>query len=473
MSKKPLAEKLKPYRLVKYFAVTSLIFILIVTLILTFIYSQTAKSLQMKQSEEYARLLAANLNHQLIVQFIIPVSLKFGRIQLKDQQQFEQMDKVVKSTLHSFNIEMVNIIDLTNTISYSFDKNMVGKMNIGDTHYQKALAGQSTSKLSQSSTWSDFVFGMPKNSKIITYAPLRAEKPFLSQPGSVIGVVEITQDLSEDYKRISGFKRLVIATYTVVMSFLFLILLFVVKRGEGIIQKQAQERLQLKERLNQAQHFSSLGEMVAAVSHEIRNPLGIIRSSAELLKSKKNNPDSSDTIKDIIIEESERLNNIITDFLNFARPRYPDWNPCRINEIIEKNIASFEIQNLGQEYVINKTYDDNLPEIWADANMLYQAFLNILINAMQSMPEGGQIDIMIKLNDDIFSICIEDEGEGISKNIIGKIWHPFFTTKEKGTGLGLGIVKNIIDAHQGKIRIENKQIKGARVTIELPRKQEK
>jgi signal transduction histidine kinase len=105
--------------------------------------------------------------------------------------------------------------------------------------------------------------------------------------------------------------------------------------------------------------------------------------------------------------------------------------------------------------------------------MLYQAFLNILINAMHSMPEGGQIDIMINLRNDIFSICIEDEGEGISKNIIGKIWHPFFTTKEKGTGLRLGIVKNIINAHQGKIRIENKRVKGARVTIELPIKQEK
>jgi len=472
MNKQPLEEKLKPFQLVKYFGITGLIVISIVTFILLFIYSQTAQSIHLKKSEDFANLLASNLNHQLVVQFIIPVSLKFGRIQLKDKEQFEQMDKVVRSTLHGFNIDMVNIFDLTNTISYSFDKNMIGKTNIAGAWHKKAFAGQSTSNISQSGRWTDFIFGTPKNSKIITYAPLRAEKPFLSNTGPVIGVVEITQNMSENYKRIFGFKRLVITTYTVVMSLLFLILFFVVKKGEEIILKQAQERLRLKEKLNQAEHFSSLGEMVAGVSHEIRNPLGIIQSSAELLQS-KTNANSSNTITDIIIEESKRLNNIITDFLNFARPRNPDFNPCCISEIIEKNIMLLETQTNEQIYFINKHFDDNLPEIEADTNMLYQAFLNILINAMQSMPEGGNINIKINRNDNILTICIEDKGKGISKDAIGKIWNPFFTTKEKGTGLGLGIVKNIITAHNGQIRLENKQNKGVKVIINLPILQEK
>ena len=107
------------------------------------------------------------------------------------------------------------------------------------------------------------------------------------------------------------------------MLALFLILIFIVKRGESIIEKRAQERLRLREQLDRAAHLSSLGEMAAVISHEIRNPLGIIFSSAELLKKKMAKLEPNNTIPEIIVEESTRLNNIITDFLNFARPRSP------------------------------------------------------------------------------------------------------------------------------------------------------
>jgi len=100
--------------------------------------------------------------------------------------------------------------------------------------------------------------------------------------------------------------------------------------------------------------------------------------------------------------------------------------------------------------------------------MLYQAFLNVLINAMQAMPGGGRIDIKIDSNNNSIMIYFEDEGEGISEDLLEKIWDPFFTTKEKGTGLGLGIVKNIVESHSGSIIIVNKPDGGARAVIELP-----
>ena len=159
---------------------------------------------------------------------------------------------------------------------------------------------------------------------------MRAERPLSRISGPVLGVVEIVQDLTEDYKAIFDFQIRVIITASVVMSALFLVLLFVVKRGESIIEKRAQERLKLIEQLNRAEHLSTLGEMVAGISHEIRNPLGIIRSSSELLKKKMADHDSSNSITDIIIEESVRLNNIITDFLNFAKPKSPNFTACKI-----------------------------------------------------------------------------------------------------------------------------------------------
>jgi signal transduction histidine kinase len=252
------------------------------------------------------------------------------------------------------------------------------------------------------------------------------------------------------------------------MGALFVVLIFVVKRGEGIIQKRAMERLRLKERLSQAERLSSLGEMAAGISHEIRNPLGIIRSSAELLKKKVTKFDPSNSIPDIIVEEANRLNRIITDFINFAKPRNPNLVPCRIEEVIDKNITFLAMQIEENGYRIKQNYQNSLPEIQADAAMLYQSFLNILINAMQAMPNGGTIEISISTNDKIVTIQFEDEGQGIPDDVIEKIWDPFFTTKEMGTGLGLGVVKNLIESHGGSIQVVNRSQGGARVTVELP-----
>jgi signal transduction histidine kinase len=252
------------------------------------------------------------------------------------------------------------------------------------------------------------------------------------------------------------------------MGALFLVLLYVVKRGEAIIEQRALERIRLKERLSHAEHLSSLGEMVAGISHEIRNPLGIIMSSSELLKKKMADYDPSNPIPNIIIEESSRLNNIITDFLNFAKPKTPTLTLCKIEDIIEKNITFLASQIKEEGYAIDKHYDNNLPEITADPDMLYQAFLNILINAMQAMPQRGKINVKICSSDNAVEIFFEDQGEGIAEDILEKIWDPFFTTKSKGTGLGLGIVKNIIESHGGSVQISNRSVSGAKVTVKLP-----
>jgi len=464
-------EKIKPFRLVKYFTFTSLIVIFLGTLVLSLLNTHWAKTMQQKKSEDYASLLIENLNHQVFLQFIIPVALKFGKIRLSDQEQFERMDKVVRSTLHSFKVDMVNIYDMENTISYSFDHSVIGKENSGGKGYEDAILGRSTSKLIQSGNWFRILLGIPQDSRLITIAPLRAEQPLSRISGPVLGVVEIVQDLTEDYKAIFDFQIRVITTSSVVMGALFLALLFVVKRGESIIETRAQERLKLKEKLSRAEHLSTLGEMVAGISHEIRNPLGIIKSSSELLKKKMAGYDPSNTIPDIIIEESVRLNNIITDFLNFAKPRTPNMIACNVEDILEKNI-NFLASHIEQEgYMVEKHYDHNIPEITADSDMLYQAFLNILINAMQAMPEGGKIRVAIQSTDNTVKIFFEDEGEGIPQDLMGKIWDPFFTTKAKGTGLGLGIVKNIIESHSGNVQIRTRPGAGARVKVELPVKQ--
>ncbi|MDA8142032.1 MAG: ATP-binding protein [Desulfobacteraceae bacterium] len=428
--------------------------------------------MQFEKSEAYALLLIENLNHQVFMQFILPVGLQFGKIELHNKDQFERMDSVVRSTLHSFKVDMVNIYGMRDVIAYSFSKELVGLENMGGTSFQNALEGRSSSRLIQKGGFWELLFGVPKEIKIVTFAPLKAEQPLTPVSGLVLGVVEIEQDLSDDYRSIFGFQIMTLVTVSGVMIILFLIMIIAVKRGESIIQKRAQEQLKLKEQLSRAKHLSSLGEMVAGVSHEIRNPLGIISSSAELLQKKIAADDPMNKIPAIIIEESSRLNNIITDFLNFAKPKTPHRFACRIEDVIDKNIRFLSTQTQTKGYVFHTHFDKVLPIIMADSDMLYQAFLNIFINAMQAMPDGGDIHIFAKTADDSLWIAVEDQGGGIPNESMEKIWDPFFTTKDKGTGLGLGIVKNIIEAHGGIVRMENRPEGGARLSIKLPVKEE-
>ena len=462
-------QVIKPFRLVKFFTFSSLAIMLAATIVISALNAHWVRNILLEKSEEYASLLVENLNHQIISRFMLPVLIKYGKIRLREKEQFLLMDKVVRSTLHSFNVEMVSIYDENNIISYSFDQNLIGQKNAGGVHYEKALKREATSRLLQQGNFLELLFWFPQETKIITFAPLQAEKQVSpSLTGPVMGVVEIIRDVSDDYKKIFKLQGLIVGSCAIVMGILFLVLRFLVKHGENIIEQRAEERLKLEEKLRQAEHLSAIGEMTAGVSHEIRNPLGIIKSSAQLLKNKMAKLDAENTIPDIIVEESGRLDNIITDFLNFAKPRIPDFRPCVVEDIIEKNLAYLNPHIEEKNLNISKEIAQNLPEIMADNAMLYQAFLNILLNAFQALEDNGCLTIKTVYNSGNIIINFIDNGEGIKEDILKKIWTPFFTSKDSGTGLGLGIVKNIIEAHNGTITISNAKPNGTNVKMLLP-----
>jgi len=457
----------KPFRLVKYFTLSSLVVVFAGAIVLSALNVHWARQMQIQKNEDYALLLIENLNHQIFLQFIIPTILKQGSIHLRETAQYELMDKVVRSTLHGFNVDMVNIYDLNNTISYSLDQDVIGKRNAGGTYYQDALNGQRRTRLEQRGNFMQLLFGIPDESKIITYAPLRAEKPLSRIPGPVLGVVELVQDISSEYQAIYRVQIRVILTSMAVMLILFFILLLVVRRGEEIIEKRAKERLKLEEQLARAKHLSNLGEMTASISHEIRNPLGIIKSSAELLRKKLQKIDPSNPMPGIIVEEASRLNDIITDFLSFARPPQPTLRPGHLRPLIKKALQHLANEIENRQIVISTQFDEGLSAVMIDNDMIYRALLNLLLNAMQAIESKGRIDIAVTLQEDQVKLILQDSGPGIDESILDKIWDPFFTKKEKGTGLGLGIVKQILDAHNGQISIQNAPTVGARVEILL------
>jgi two-component system sensor histidine kinase HydH len=463
-------ERIKPFKLVKYFTFSSLIVILSGTLALSMVIAHRAETVLIKKSEDYALLMAENLNHQVFLQFVVPAYLKFGEvIQLRNKVLFERLDQVVRSTLHSFSVETVNIFARKeNVIFYSFDKDLVGEKDLGGIDYLEALLGQSSSRLIRRGGFWRMLLGAPKESELRTYVPLRAEKPLSNIEGPILGVFEIVQDLSEDYRTIADFKYRIVVTSILVMGLLFVIIRYIVKRGEDIIAKRAEERLLLEQKLNQAERLASLGEMVAAVSHQIRTPLGIISSTAELLKRKLGPMDPQDQLTDLIVQEAKRLNTIVTDFLNSARPPTPNLMPCNVDDILEKNLRFLAPETEKNGYKIHKRLATHIGQIQADPGLLYEAFLNILMNAMQAMPEGGTITVELADRQDTLTIVFSDEGKGIPDDILKKIWQPFFTTKDKGSGLGLPVVRKIVEGHGGTVRIENGPLKGVQVTVTLP-----
>jgi signal transduction histidine kinase len=462
-------QGVRPFVLVKAFTFSSLIVMLTATIVIAALNAHWVRNILLEKNKEYNSLLVENLNHQIFLRFVAPVVYQHGEIKLRENAQHMLLDTVIKSTLHSFHVEMVNIYGTDNIIGYSFDENQIGKKNAGGVHYEKAMKNQASSKLIQKGSFLELMFWFPKETKIITFAPLIQEVEF-SRSGKrmVIGVIEVIRDISDDYQDVVRLQVLIVATCSIIMGILFLILRFVVKQGEKIIEARAEERLRLEEKLSRAEHLSAIGGMTAGVSHEIRNPLGIIKSSAQLLKKKMAKLDPDSNIPDIIVEESTRLNHIITDFLDFAKPKVPDLRPCIIDEVIEKNLIFLASQIQEAKIHIKTQYQENIPEIMADTAMLYQSFLNILLNSFHALKKNGTITIATWSDPDFVHICFTDTGDGISENVLNKIWIPFFTTKDTGTGLGLGIVRNIIEAHKGQIHISNAKPLGTKVVITLP-----
>jgi signal transduction histidine kinase len=302
--------------------------------------------------------------------------------------------------------------------------------------------------------------------KLRTYIPFRREGPF-GDDLYVLGVFELIQDLGSEYKSIVKLQYLIFGTSLVIMGLIFLALMLIVRKAEKIIEERAREQRELQAQLDQAERLAALGEMLAGVSHEIRNPLGIIRSTAELLGSM---PDAAGrrNLSNVIVEESSRLNNIVTEFLDFARPRNPTLQDCELKEIISRNLVFLQpqLEKVGIE--VHHDLNGKVLPLKADPHLLYRCFLNLFMNGIQAMKDGGVLRVSVTEDEDNYRIIIEDSGEGIDEENLGKIFNPFFSTKDQGSGLGLAIVRSIIESHGGSIRIQSTAGQGTRVAVDLP-----
>ncbi len=436
------------------------------------IVSQRAKDILMKSYENYALLLGENLNHQVFQNFSIPVTRQFGKIRLREKRQYEMMDRIVRNTIHSFKIDLVNIYDIgQGVIAYSTDPNLIGNKVRESLGYKKAVDGQDSSGFISGGDyfWGFGIERIGGEKKLRTYIPFRGVDPFTGDRGHVLGVFELIQDLGEEYESVVKLQYIIFGLSLLIMGLIFVALLFIVRKAERTIEERAREQRELEAQLNQAERLAALGEMVAGVSHEIRNPLGIIRSTAELLRGVSDSKEKQKTLSDMIIEESSRLDNIVTEFMDFARPQNPNLQDFYLGEIIEKNLLFLHPELDKRGISVHDNLNGRSMKLWADPQLLYRSFLNIFVNAIQSMEDGGLITVEVKEEKGRYVVGIKDAGSGISRDNLKKIFNPFFSTKDKGSGLGLSIVRNIMEAHGGAVEIESQVGSGTKVQITLPK----
>ncbi|TGB67149.1 two-component system sensor histidine kinase AtoS [Escherichia sp. E4930] len=238
--------------------------------------------------------------------------------------------------------------------------------------------------------------------------------------------------------------------------------------GALVIFSDLTARKESQRRLAQTERLATLGELMAGVAHEVRNPLTAIRGYVQIIRQQTPQPEHQEYLS-IVLNEIDSINKVIQQLLDFSRPRKSQWQQVYLNALIEETLILAQTSGVQARIDFITELDPSLTAIVADRELLKQVILNMLINAVQAITARGEIRIrtwMYTANQQ--AITIEDNGCGIDLSLQRKIFDPFFTTKASGTGLGLALSQRIINAHQGDIRVASLPGCGATFTLILP-----
>ncbi|MFL5274006.1 MAG: GAF domain-containing protein [Anaeromyxobacteraceae bacterium] len=225
---------------------------------------------------------------------------------------------------------------------------------------------------------------------------------------------------------------------------------------------RAQSQLVGQERL------AALGELAAVVAHEVRNPLGVIFNSLGSLRRLVTGEGDARMLLGIVGEEADRLNRIVGALLDFARPAEPALRLEPLGRVLDDALTA-AFADGGRRVVLRREIPEGLPSVPMDVRLMRQALLNLTLNAVQAMPDGGTLTVRAAVDGDLVRVEIADTGPGIEEAVRRRMFEPFFTTKPSGSGLGLAVVKRIVDDHRGVLEVHSAPGEGTRVVVRLPR----
>ena len=243
--------------------------------------------------------------------------------------------------------------------------------------------------------------------------------------------------------------------------------------GTVLTSHDITERKRLEQQLLHSERLATIGEMSAKVAHEIRNPLSSISLNTELLYDEISNYNGgknseAENLIQSILNEVDSLTEISDEYLRFARFPKLEIRPASVNNVLIELTKFFNKEMAQRGISLKENYASNLPQILLDTNQIKQAFLNILKNSFESMPEGGKLSISTRLKDENVEVNITDTGSGINRSDIRRVFDPFYSTKAKGTGLGLALAMKTVEGHGGDIICKSTITKGTTMIVSFP-----
>lgn len=239
--------------------------------------------------------------------------------------------------------------------------------------------------------------------------------------------------------------------------------------GFNGMAEQLDKLRDLEIELRRRDRLSALGQAAMVIAHEVRNPLGIIKTSTEVVRNRARLAGTEDKMLGYVIDEVRRIETLMRDFLDFAHPKPPVKTELKMRSVIDRVAAIAAPELERRRIAIAVTDTSGGATVLGDPDQLHQACLNLILNAMDAMPEGGTIRAIVAADKGCVSLTIRDEGQGVPKAVRDEIFNPFFTTKTKGTGLGLAKVQAVAEAHGGSADCVSEPGEGGAFTIVLPR----
>jgi two-component system, NtrC family, sensor histidine kinase HydH len=239
--------------------------------------------------------------------------------------------------------------------------------------------------------------------------------------------------------------------------------------GAVVLLRDLRTLKALQQRVERTERLAALGRLAAGVAHEIRNPLGAIRGLVQYFQAAWKEHSEQRVYLDVIIREVDRLNRVVSDLVEFARPRELQREPHALVDIVRHAVTLVQSDVRTKGIHIVQDLDEMLPPLLVDRDLVLQALLNILLNALEAMEAGGVLRIHLTDSAAWVELAIQDTGRGIPPDQLERVFDPFFTTKPQGTGLGLAIAHSVIQAHDGEIVIDSPPGQGTTVTMRLPK----
>ena len=245
------------------------------------------------------------------------------------------------------------------------------------------------------------------------------------------------------------------------------------RAGTVLLFQDLREIEELKEAIERERHLASLGRLAAGVAHEIRNPLSALKGFAQFFRTKFKPGSEEERYSDIMIEEVERLDRVVQELLDFARPVKPDRKSIAPNTIVEEALALVSEDAQFKRVTIEKKLPEGLPDVLVDPMQMRQAILNVFLNAIEAMNDGGTLTIETAGTDSAdgpptVTLSVADTGVGMSAEEVEKLFEPFYTTKPSGTGLGMTVVSRIVEQNGGRIGVRSEPGEGTTFSLVLP-----